>query len=303
MSTQLWWIFDALTVIIVILVMASNIRRGMRKVLVFGIGYIVATLFASVFGAIAAPTLYEAVAERSDISAIETANSHIDLVAVFTDAMEAQQYGFKIDSAKIKEILTGKNNAEFDTELYEYANRNSGTPVSEKSVFMHMIRDAFVSAYGEALGERLPHYVKMNFEQQVTVNPSLMRDIIVEFYNPKHSAMNHAEFIEERFSREPTTEVLQIFIFLISFSVLMVVAALISAALQNQMYFSMLPRTDRILGGLLGLLETAVMLIILTVVVRLIVMLSGGTFFCFNDTAIHNSKIFIYLYDNIHILL
>lgn len=303
MGSQFWWIIDAVLVLIVAYVIFSNGKRGFTKVVIFCAGYVVASLAASVLSAVSAETFYDAAARGTNISAIETANSKVDFPRVFADAINAQDYGFQCTKEKVLQYITDPEHPDFDVELYHYVNRKNGSPVSEKGAFLNMLRTAFVNAYSKQIGERLPRYVQLYFRNEAQSNPEPMRELMHMLYGGKNTKGQAAEFVEDSYSRAPTTEVLQIFVYLIIFSVLMVFAALISAFMQNKLFFNITSASEHVYGGLLGVLESIAMVAVFTVVIRLIVLLTGDSLTLINERTIENTRLFKYLYDNLGFLL
>ena len=304
MSTSFWWVFDLLVIVIAIYVVAVNAKRGVTKSLVLCIGYAITTIIASLVAMIAAPSLYKTVAYENNINGINTANKHMDFVQVFSEAINEQEYGFLIDNGEIIQILNDPERcARFDDELFDYASGKTGGPVSQKSDFTAILQNAFVNSYGAELGERLPRYVRMYFEQQVRQDLQVMRDLLSAFYDETKTPDERADVLEKLYASAPTTQVLQIFIYLIIFSVVMVLVAFISAVLQNRMFLNIQNSTDHSVGALIGLIEAGAMLILLTLITRLIVLLAGGKFLFFNDPTIAESKLFSFLYDHIDIIL
>ena len=304
MSTSFWWVFDLLTVLIAVYVIVTNAKRGLTKSLVLGIGYVITTVIASLTAAIAAPSLYQTVAYDNNINGIITANKHMDFVEVFSDAINAQEYGFVVDNGEIKAILSDPQRCpQFDSEMFDYASQKTGGPVSQKSDFTAVLQDAFIERYGEQLNERLPHYVRMYFEKQVRRDPQMMRDLIATYYDDTKSLEQRADVLEKLYASAPTTQVLQIFMYLISFSVFMVIVAFISAVLQNRLFFNIQNSTDHSVGALIGILEAVAMLVLLTLIVRLVVLLTGEKFLFFNEATIAESKLFSFLYNHLDILL
>ena len=149
----------------------------------------------------------------------------------------------------------------------------------------------------------MPEYVITDFENSVRQNPQLMRDIMQAYYDQRQSPEERAEKIEEMFSQKPTTEVLQIFLYLILFSVFMVLAAVIATMLQNKMFFNIQKSTDHAMGGFIGLLEAGSMIVLLTLIARLLVLLGGGKFLFFNDEELDNTFLFSFFYRNIRMIL
>ncbi|MBR5371975.1 MAG: hypothetical protein IK130_07155 [Oscillospiraceae bacterium] len=302
METSFWWVFDAMCAVIAAYVIFSNGKRGFTKVLVASIGYVVAVLLASVLAFASSSALYESVARPSDLSAIELVNSKAgEYPELFYKAIEAQNVAVKIDKKEIEQCLR-RNPKEFDKELRLYVG-NKGGIFSSASRFEETMRSVFITHYGEQLAERMPRYVQMNFAKQVDDDPAIAGTIMEAIYNPKLSSKDAAAVIEDMFAKEPTQEVLQIFVYLIVFCILMVFAALISAALEYKLIFSFNKAADHALGALLGIVETLALLIFFTIAVRLVVQLGGGTLLCFNDPTIARSKVFSFFYDHISILL
>lgn len=303
MKSELWWIFDALIIILGGYVIFSNAKRGMSKVFVMAIGYIVSTVLASLLSAAAAGPLYESVARSTNLVALEAVYNHVNLKDVFVNALQDSKYGFTVKPEFVENTLTGKNRENFEDILYDYANESSGSVVSDKQSFNQMLRNAFVAAYKKELDDRMPRYVCRNFVEQVSVNPTLMRQIVAENFNEEHSDKQHAELMEDLFSREPCTQVLQIFIYLIIFSILMVFSAILAAVLQNKVFFNLREGMDRTLGGLLGLLEAGATIVLVTFIIYLIIMLTGNSLHVINEATVLESKVFSIFYSHLDVLL
>ncbi len=304
MSTTFWWVFDLLVIVTAIYVVAVNAKRGVQKSLVLNIGYVVTTVVASLLAAIAAPTLYQTVAYKNNINGIVTANEHMDFEEVFSEAIDSAKYGFSMERGAMKQILNdSKQNDHFDAALYQYAWQKTGGTVVPMAEFSSVLRKAFTESYGAQLDERLPRYVRMYFDRQAEQDPNLMTSLIAVYYDNSKSSAERADVLEKMFASQPTTEVLQIFIYIIIFSVTMAIIALISAVLQNRIFLNIQNSTDHAVGALIGVIEAAAVLVLLTFVVRLLVLLPGERFLCFNEATIAESKVFSFLYDHISILL
>lgn len=303
MGSTLWWIFDILVVFIAIHVIISNAKRGMTKVIIMCIGYIAVTLIASLVAGLAAPNLYESVAARTNITALDAINQRTDFDQIFTKALRDQQYGIEINDRVVAQCLTNTDVVPFDQALYDYVNQLSGEPVAPFTDFQEMLCRAFVQGYNTNLSDRLPKYVKMGFEREYLNNLIGMREFIGIWYSNSMSAQAKNEEIERRLCAEPTREVLQIFLYFILFSICMVIIAVISAIAQNSLFFNVTKLTDHIGGAMLGILEAGAMLVLFTLLVRLIIMLSGNGLKIINEDTVFESYIFSHLYNNIGKLL
>lgn len=297
------WILDIFVVLIIGYVIYSNARRGFNKVIAFGVGYLVMTILASVIASAAAPAFYDGVARDSNINALMTANDHVQFEKVFAQAINAQNYGFTASENSVKHVLEKYDQGSFDDRLYQYVRSNTADIGVGKAQFSQLMLDTFIECYGKELGERVPEYVIASFTKNAKEDPEIARDIMRTYYDTRKSNYDRAELIEKQFSESATTEVLQIFMYLILFSMFMVLAAVIATMLQNKIFFNITRGSDRVMGGIVGLLEAGSLLVLLTLIVRLIVVLGAGKFMFFNDDDLNNSFIFSILYRNLRILL
>ena len=302
MSTFFWWIFDALVIIICIFVIYSNGKRGVTKVLVLGIGYFVSALAASFVSMAMAPVLYDGVTQDTTVSAIEDAHRHFDLSACVSTAVNTNQYGFTVDKGIVRSYLDYDCDR-FVGRLYTLLKqKNGGNEFLNIDQTRKVVYDAVTAGYGKALDDYLPAYVRANFEKQTASDPYMMRELISLLRTP-NTASQAVTFSEESFAKEPTLEVLQIFSYLIIFSIIMVIAAVIGALLENTLFFNNTRTKERVLGALVGVIEALTVLMLMTLVVRLLVMLGGGNLLCFNEPTIQESKLFSHLYNHLDIIL
>ena len=296
-------ILDVLVVAIVIYVIYSNAKRGFGKVLVFGIGYVVATLLASAISTIGAPAFYEGVAREANISAVESVNERVNFGQIFTDAINESDLGVRLNGSKVRNQLEDYSNGDFDERLYNYMQSEGGDILVNREQFRELLTKAFIRGYGEKLQEWLPEYVHSAFEKRAKEDPQFMRDMVREFYDDRQSAGERAEKLEDLFSADITTEMIQIFMYLILFSLFMVFAAIIASLVQQKIFFNIKSTTDHVAGAFIGILEAGSMLVLLTLIVRLLVILGAGKFMFFNDSQIENTFLFSILYRNIRLLL
>lgn len=303
MTTQFWWIFDVLVLVVAIYFIYSNAKRGMTKVLVMCIGYIVATVVSSVLSAVSASTLYEILARDSNLEAIEEMNREFDAAQVLADTINDQRYGVTLEKSTVEAFLLPPDTADCIPKLYDHIVRKSGYEPVAQLRFHYLLQDAFIEAYSETMLDYLPDYAAAQLREICAEDSSVMYTIIENMYSSTVSARSAATYIEDTFVQKSTIEVFRIFIYLILFSIIMVFAALLASMLEHRLFFNVSQITDHLLGGVLGLIEAGVMLVLLTIVTRMLILLGGGKLFCFNEETVMASKLFRYLYEQLGILL
>ncbi len=303
MTTQFWWVFDAILVLVAGYFIYSNARRGVSKVIVVCIGYIIATVAGSLLSAAAAPGLYEVMARESNIEAIVDMNRNFNAAKALTDAVNEQNYGMDLEESKTEAFLLPPDTADFVTNLHKHIVRKAGyEPVTELR-FHYLMRDAFSAYYSELMLDELPDYAAANFREALAQDSTVMYTIIENMYSATMSARSMAVYVEDTFVKEPTIEVFRIFIYLILFSIIMVFAALIASMLENRIFFNIYPATEHVMGGFIGLIEAGMMVVLMTVATRLAILLGGGTFLFFNEETVMASKLFSFFYEHLGVLL
>ena len=303
MVSHFGWIFDVCLIAIIVLVIRSNAKRGATKVVILSVGYIVSSLAASLIASAGAESVYRSVAQRNTVSAIEAVNEKVDLISAFKETIDSGKYGFSSDPQEISKILYSEDRDHFDSLLYDYAFAHGGATVGHKTEFMNRLRDSFIQAYGEAMDKKLPAYVRSKFETAVLDDSDVMRKIVTAQFDQRLSVREKATRIEVLFAQKPTIEVMRMFVYLILFSILMILAAVIAAIAENRLFLNLTKARERFFGGVLGLLEVVAMIVLFTIVVRLLVLIGGGEILCFSEEAIRNSFLFRMIYDNMNTLI
>ena len=308
MMTEFWWFFDALVLLIVGGIVISNAKKGLTKVFIICIGYLVATIVATFCSGAAADALYEVTARPSNIDSIQEINASFDVAQCFMDAIDERNYGAILSKQSIEDMLAAPNTVKFDSNLLSYVNRLTGYEVCSQVEFKQILTDAFIEDYGGALSEKLPSYVPANLKQQMSENPALINTLLEKFYQPDVVSDDsveeeNAEFVEDHFGAEPSTECFRIFIYIIFFSVVMMIAGITSSAMKYRLFFNVRSGTEHFLGAMLGFIEAAAILIILTMLVRLCILIGGGEFLIFNDDVIQKSHIYKIIYTQLDILM
>ncbi len=303
MTTQYRWVFDAILVLVAGYFIYSNARRGFSKVLVVCVGYIIATVAGSLLSAASAPMLYEVMARESNIEAIVDMNRDFDAAKALTDAVNAQNYGIDLEESKTESLLLPPDTADFVDNLYQHIVRKAGyEPVSEVQ-FFYLMQETFSEYYSDLMLDELPDYAAAGFREALAQDTNVMYTLIENMYSSTMSARATAVYVEDTFVRTPTIEVFRIFIYLILFSIIMVFAALIASMLEHRIFFNIYPVTEHIMGGLIGVIEAGVMIVLMTVGTRLAVLLGGGRFLFFNEETVMASKLFSFFYEHLGILL
>ena len=303
MGTEFWWIFDALVIMIAAYIIYSNIKRGLTRVFVLNIGYVIAIFLSGLVALNAGPLIYQSSVQDSHLEDLEEVVSSVDVPKAMADAVDARRLGFRCDPAKVRDCLSAPHTDQYASLLYEYLNGRYGKQICDFTDFQKMLRESYVYAYTKALDEKLPRYVSKNFAAQIDDNADVMTELLeITYEKYAYTGKIAAEF-EKRFCVDPSVEILRMLVFVACFSVIMIIVAVIASLMKNTLFFNATGASERFFGGVLGLSEMLALLILFTILVRLIVLLGGGETLCFNDPTIAESKLFSVLYNHLSMLI
>jgi uncharacterized membrane protein required for colicin V production len=107
-----------------------------------------------------------------------------------------------------------------------------------------------------------------------------------------------AEYIEETFVKPVVVYIINMAIFLILFFIVMVIVKIVSKHIENNTAgIVAVSTTDRVLGGIFGIVEAFVILLLAVVVIKWQVFVHVDTSQILNDSVIQSTKLFKYIYN------
>lgn len=282
-------IFDVSAILIVLIFLIINAKRGFAKTFISVIGYILAIILAGVISDTSAEPIYDSVLKAQNIKNIEEVLSDCDVSSAIRSDIKKQTYGINISDDKLKNIISSSEN------IYKAINDDGGSGILSQNDIDTLIADSIDNELGEPLRTMFPsttvdymiNYMKSNTDR-------LYRTASILLQGDKSTA----EYIEENFIRPVLIYILKMAIFFIVFFIVMFIVKLVSKTLENNnSSINIIGTTDRILGAILGLVEGCILLIIISVVLKLIIFSNVNTSEVLNDSIIQNTKIFKYIYN------
>lgn len=293
MGTNFWWIYDIVSVAVVVLSIYSCAKKGFSKIIVLVIGCVVSVFLASFVSQKSSQFIYDKFVKQTSIDAVEDALEKYDPAVSVREVIENQDYGAVLEDGKVKKILESDDSME---RLYEYANQAAGDVVDTHDNFKKTLTAGFTELFSKQLGGKLPPYVTHELMEKLSDNEELFIETTEMLLK---SPDDVPEYIEEKYIRKPALRLIKAFVFIISYFIFM---TLIRALIYKTFRFGLLngyDRLDRLAGGLLGVVQAAAMLIVMAVLVKIMIHVaeSDGSFLSYE--AVEKTKLFKYVFNKV----
>lgn len=133
--------------------------------------------------------------------------------------------------------------------------------------------------------EGMPEFIK---------NSALSCSNLIKIDDDKKAEI--ADTIEESVISPIVSSAMQIVIFIILLTIFLIIVKFLSKSFGEINDWPIVGKLNRFLGGVLGMVNAAVIVIVAVFVIKGVVLLSGNDLKIFNNETIENSKVFSYIY-------
>lgn len=294
MGTNFWWIYDVVSVAVVILSIYNCAKKGFSKILIMVVGCVVSILLASTISQKSSDFIYDKFIKKSSIESVEEALKEYDPAISVREAIEGQDYGAVLEDGRVRKILESDDCME---RLYEYTNQASGDVVDTHENFKNTLTVEFTELFAKQIGVKLPPYVTNELIEKISGNEKLFIETTEMILKNPDKVPEH---IEENYIRKPALKLINAFVFIISYFILI---TLIGVVINRTFRFGLLngyDRLDKLAGGLLGIVQAVILLIITAVLVKIAINVAGSDDSFISYAAIEKTKIFKHIFNRIN---
>ncbi len=291
MNSNFWWIYDIIFIAAAVLSIYSCAKKGFSKIVILVVGCVVSIFLASFVSSRCSEFIYEKFVRQSSIDAVkETMEEYVPALSV-KDAIESQDYGVVLDEGKVDKILRSEDPVEM---LYEYTNQAAGAVVGTPEEFTNALTTGFSERFARQLGVGLPPYVLRELTEKLPGNYDLFVETTTKILK---SPGNVPEYIEKNYIREPAMKLVSAFVFVISYFIFMLIIRVVVYRTVSLGLLNGYDRLDRIVGGVFGIVQAAVLLVIIAVIVRILIHVAESKDSFISYEAVEKTKLFKYAFD------
>lgn len=295
MGTDFWWFFDVAAAALLLVSVFLAGKKGFSKVIVVMIGYVIAVAAAlGVSGAISG-FFYDNSVKQTNIKNITSVLERTDFTLETKNSIEGMGYNVRVNSDKLNDILSNSDEALYD-ELYKYTNNINGKVVDTKESFNQKMTEGFAAITGDILSSELSVYEVSAAENAIISGEADFSEMVMLLYNGNYTEA--ATYIEENYTAPASKDIIKIFSFIIIIFVVMIIVRMIASVIDQKDSIRPLGSiTEHVLGGALGAVEGAVLLLVAAAAVRACILLGNNEMVMFNSETIDKTIFFRHIFN------
>ncbi len=278
MGVQFWWFYDVLVLAIIAGIVYSSISKGFNKIVFHLIGTVLAFVIAFFGSSALAPSVYRTIYKENITNHIQQVLEEQDVFEVMAALSHDPAYGAPLG---------------METEdMHETALQIAS--VQQVSTWY---ADLLSDASQQMLAQSLSPQTDQQLSELFASNPELFMTYHTGIVNDDISSSANA--LEQSYYREGYTELVRMALFLVLAIVVVIIVSLIAYMTGNLEEIMHIRRCNRLLGCLVGVLETAFVLFCMAVAIKLLVNGTESQMLLFNEKTIEATKIFKLIYQRV----
>ncbi len=258
-------VFDIGLLAIICLGFARGRKNGFVKTIIMLIGYILAVGAGLSSSRIIANSVYDKFISSKVEKVVYNAVKEVDTSKIVSDIILKQNLGINISKDKVNDII--KSGGDFTKNLAEYAQKK-GIAIDESEINLKLNSDTNKEAMQKEIKKHVPEKMVFNVEKLIQDNTE-KANLVSVMANPDKKVVSRQ--LSNMIAKPAIIPIVQIAAFIVTFIVLMIVIR-IAVRLINKVisHTPVVGTVNRFLGGILGILKAAVIILILANIIKLV---------------------------------
>lgn len=288
------WFFDIAIIIVLIVCIYMGGKKGFLRTAVLLIGYVIAALGGYFISKEASPIVYDKFLSKSIEKVVQDNIQNFSVKNQIKDVFKQQNLGVDIPDAEIDKIIN--QGGDLSENFADFASQ-AGSEMQKAD-----LEEKFSSALNENvvlknIKGKLPANTYSQIEKYLTESKDNLYQIIKALNNP--SKEESAKELTELAVKPVVIVAIEIIIFMIAFSLLLIIVKLVSRSCSVFNKAPLIGPVNTLLGAALGAIQGILIVIVLVLIVKLTITLTHNDLMVFNMPTIEETRIFkqIYNYD------
>ncbi len=292
MGTQFSWFFDVAVIGIILVCVYLGGKKGFLKTAILLVGYLVAVFGGFIIAKAVSPYVYDNYLKSRTEKAVQENLKDFDMKKQIKDMFKEQNVGVEIPDSEIDRIING--GGDLSKGFADYAKKSDST-VNQADVQNKFSKVFNNDAILKNLKDRIPASIYSQMEEYLKSSKDSMNEIIKALNNP--SKEESAKQVTELAVKPIVISVVQIVIFMITFTLLMILVRFIAQLFSKVKAVPVVGSANTLLGGGLGLLQGVFIVIVLALITRLIISVTNNDLIAINTPTIEETRIFKAFYN------
>ena len=292
MGEQFAWFFDVIIIGILLICMYNGSKRGFIKSIVSILSLVIACVGAYAISKAVSPPIYDALLQEK-IETIFVENiDNINIKSAIKSAIKKQNIDIEISDEQLDSIINSGGDLALNLQNFvkDTGTQLSSSQLKEKTEGVFSTETVLNSIKG-----KIPENVYKEIQNFIDKSKTSLTQTITALNNPnREEGATQLEVI----IRPLAISVVQIILFFVFFAILMAILQIVAGIVTKTISFVPFVGTlNSFLGLVLGLLQGAIIILLITFVLKGIIALTDNELIMFNTATIDKTYILDKLYN------
>ena len=294
MGVQLWWLYDVLAVVGLLVCIYISGRKGVFKSVFTSVGCIIGAFLAGSVSGGVADSLYKTTVRDGNINKLEKSLIDVDITSYMGDAMEGMGYNVIVSTKKLDEILD--SDKELDEQLYRYMNNINGKVVDDEESFHENLLECYAEVMRKLISDDVSKYAVETASAKITDGKADFGSLVRQIKD-SDKRKDTARIISDDYIADAYKNVIRLVVIVVLSVIIFIITVLTVRAVTAGQTETENSKGSNILGGIFGIITGAVILFVISVLLRLYCVTGDNETLFFNNEAVEKTYIFRYVYD------
>ncbi len=289
---NLFWFYDVCVIGIFIIAIYCGAKKGLMKSVVMTV-LIVASFIVSWFAAEAAgPFVYDKFIKDNIVDAFMESSKNKDPAGIVSSAISAGDYGVDMSPDDVNAII--ESNPDFFSELASSMRKN-GSPESEENIKSSVESSVTPMILDVLLNDVVSSEYIRHALNTVGEATSKVGEVVTAFISGSREEV--ANTAEQNLIAPVLIWMFKAIVFVVLMLVLRLIIGPVSNAFKAVNKIPIVGPVNVLFGGVLGAVEGAVVVYVISIIVKTAVNLTGSSLIFLNTQTINMTKLFIKFYN------
>lgn len=294
METQFWWLYDVVTVAVLLVSLYLCGKKGIFKSAVTVVSCIVGILLAVPMSSAVSESIYKTAVRDSSINKLDKSLIDAEISSYLGNALENMGYSVIVSTEKIDKIL--ESDKDVDEQLYRYLNNINGKVVDNEVNFRTNLNECYSEVMEKLISGDMSRYAVETASRKIRDGGTDFGNLM-KMIKTGEQRKEVAKIISDEYTADAYRNVIRLLVCLIIFAVVLVIGLLTAKSLTGGQRESNESTGSHIAGGVCGIFSGAVIVFMIAVALRLYAVMGSNEILYFNNQAIDKTFVFRYAYD------
>ncbi|MDE6672271.1 MAG: hypothetical protein K2K16_08740 [Ruminococcus sp.] len=294
MKEELWWLYDIIALVAVVLCCWLSARKGIFRGAIVLIGCILGVALAFPVSSSVSESIYKTVVRDNNVKTLDKSLGEVEVSEYLVKALENMGYNVIVSGEKLNAILD--SDKDIDEQIYKYLNNINGKKVDNEENFRVNLYGAYAEAISDIFSDDIGVYAMKTAENKIRTGKTDAGNIL-KMMRVGENRRDIAEIIADDYINDAYITVIKLVAFMILFAVMLVIGILTANSLSGGIRDVDLSTGAKIGGGICGLFTGVMVILFIAVLVKLCIVMGSNQELFFNNNAIDKTYIFRYAYN------